>query len=153
MANAAIDYLGQHELLVLATASASGVPHAAPMFYATEDSKIYFSAPAGSTTATNLTANPVAAIAVAEVPSDWNAAKGLQIQGTVHELDDEADAAEEAHAAELFAERYPHLGDAVKHTHYWRLDPTAIQFTDNSTAGDTQAESLGQTWESQTVTF
>jgi hypothetical protein len=56
-------------------------------------------------------------------------------------------------AAGLFAARYPHLGDAVHHTHYWRLDPAAIQLTDNSREGDQSAESLGQTWQSQTISF
>jgi len=153
MSDAAMEYLEGHELLVLCTSSAGGAPHAAPMFYATDGAKIYFSAPDTSTTAKNLRENPRAAATVAEIPTDWSAAKGLQLQGSVAELDDEADQAEETHAADLFAARYPHLGDAVHHTHYWRLDPAAIQFTDNSREGTTQAQSLGQTWESQTVSF
>ena len=153
MSNAAMEYLDQHDLLVLCTASAAGVPHAAAMFYATDGTKIYFSAPDTSTTAKNLKANPQAAVTVADAPADWASAKGLQIQGSVAELDDEADKDEETRAAGLFAARYPHLGDAVHHTHYWRLDPSAIQFTDNARAGDQSAESLGQTWTSQTITF
>ena len=49
--DAAMQYLLEHELLFLATASKSGNPHVAPMFYAVEGSKIYFSAPDHSETA------------------------------------------------------------------------------------------------------
>ncbi len=52
--------------------------------------------------------------------SDWGKARGLQIEGAVTELDGE----EEDAAGRLFQEKFPHLGDAAMHTHYWKLAAT-----------------------------
>jgi nitroimidazol reductase NimA-like FMN-containing flavoprotein (pyridoxamine 5'-phosphate oxidase superfamily) len=140
---AAFDYLKAHELMFLATASKSGNPHVSPMFYACEGSKIYFSAPPGSETDRWLKENPIAEIAVSEMPSEWAKATGLQIEGPVTELDGD----EETHAGELFKSRYPFLGDDAMHTHYWRLDASEVVYmhTDENNADET-ASSLGQTW-------
>lgn len=140
---AALEYLKTHELLFLATASLAGNPHVSPMFYAAEGKKIYFSAPPGSETDRNLKENPIAEIAVSEMPKDWKQSKGLQIEGPVTELDDD----EETLAGELFKARYSFLGDSAMHTHYWRLDADEIvlMHTDGSNSDETQS-SLGQTW-------
>jgi nitroimidazol reductase NimA-like FMN-containing flavoprotein (pyridoxamine 5'-phosphate oxidase superfamily) len=147
MPQSAVEYLAAHELLTLATASRSGTPHAAPMFYVNEGPAVYFSAAPGSRTAANLTENPVASIGVSDRPADWSQARGLQMDGTVTELD----GPEETHAAELFGKRFPHLGDAVNHTHYWRLDPSDIRYVHNNERGDEQLEALGVTWERESV--
>ena len=140
---AAMEYLKAHELLFLGTCSLGGNPHVSPMFYACEGKKIYFSAPPGSETDRNLKENPIAEIAVSEMPTDWKQSKGLQIEGPVTELD----GPEETHAGELFKARYPFLGDSAMHTHYWRLDADEIIYmhTDGSNSDETQS-SLGQTW-------
>jgi uncharacterized protein YhbP (UPF0306 family) len=144
----AMDYLNAHELLFLATSSLSGNPHVSPMFYAAEGTKIYFSAPDGSETATHLRQNPVAEVAVAEMPEEWSDSRGLQIEGPVTELD----GPEETHAGELFKVRYPFLGDSAMHTHYWRLDAADIQYMFHGSAKESHEdtdethESLGQTW-------
>ena len=147
MADSALDYLKSHYLLVLATAGADGAPHAAPMFYASEGPKIYFSAPDDSRTAKNLGANPRAAVAVAEMPSEWTKAQGLQLEGRVTELDGD----DEARAADLFSQRYPFLGDAAKHSHYWQFEPDDVTYVHNDRPGDTQFEVLGQEWEREDV--
>jgi nitroimidazol reductase NimA-like FMN-containing flavoprotein (pyridoxamine 5'-phosphate oxidase superfamily) len=140
---AALDYLKAHELLFLGTCSRAGNPHVSPMFYACEGKKIYFSAPPGSETDRNLKENPIAEIAVSEMPEEWAKARGLQIEGPVTELD----GPEETHAGELFKGRYPFLGDGAMHTHYWRLDAEEIIYmhTDDKNSDETQS-SLGQTW-------
>ena len=147
MAESALEYLKSHFLLVLATADTDGSPHAAPMFYTSDGPKIYFSAPDDSQTAKNLKGNPKAAIAVAEMPSEWTKARGLQLDGGVAELEGD----EEARAAELFAARYPFLGDAASHTHYWRFDPAGVHYVHNDEPGDESFESLGQEWARETV--
>ena len=141
MPESAFEYLNSHSLLFLATASGSSV-HVAPMFYATEGKSIFFSAPDGSQTATNLKSNPSAAVAVAEPPADWGKARGLQIEGSVTELDGDAEAA----AGALFQAKFPHLGDAATHTHYWRLDAVDVRYVHNDEAGAEHYDSLGQTW-------
>lgn len=145
MADSALDYLGSHSLLFLATSSSDGNVHVAPMFYATDGKAIFFSAPDNSETAKNLKQNPTAAIAVADPVTDWGKARGLQIEGSVDELDGD----EETSAGDLFLAKFPHLGDAAHHTHYWRLNAEHIRYTHNDETGDEQFSALGTTWVSE----
>jgi uncharacterized protein YhbP (UPF0306 family) len=142
MPESAFEYLNSHSLLFLATSSSSGNVHVAPMFYATEGKGVFFSAPDGSVTAENLKQNPTAAFAVADPVSDWGKARGLQVEGPVAELAGE----DEAAAGALFQAKYPHLGDAAVHTHYWRLEAEDVRYVHNDEGGNEQFESLGQTW-------
>lgn len=147
MAQSAFEYLANHDILTLATASADGTVNAAAMYYAAEGSAVFFSAFPDSNTGRNLASNKKAAISVFDPGVDFAKARGLQIRGNVTELD----GAEEEHAADLFAARYPQLGDGVRHSHYWRLDPTDIKYTHNGEGGDSSGESLGVTWQSENV--
>ena len=147
MPESAIEYLNSHSLLFLATASSSGDVHVAPMFYATEGSSIFFSAPDDSVTASNLKSNPTAAIAVADPVSDWTKARGLQIEGAVTELDGDAEAA----AGALFQAKFAHLGDSALHTHYWRMSADDIRYVHNEEDGTESFESLGTTWTREKV--
>jgi uncharacterized protein YhbP (UPF0306 family) len=147
MPESAFEYLNSHSLLFLATASTSGNVHVAPMFYATEGKAVFFSAPDGSETAKNLKQNPTAAIAVADLPQDWSKARGVQIEGAVTELDGD----EEAAAGALFQAKFPHLGDAALHSHYWKLSADDVRYVHNDEKGDEQFDSLGQTWTREKV--
>ena len=147
MPESAFDYLSSHTLLFLATASSDGNVHVAPMFYVSDGKCIYFSAPDHSETAKNLKQNPTAAVAVAEPPSDWDKARGIQIEGSVDELHDD----DEAAAGKLFQAKFPHLGDDALHTHYWRLNADEIRYVHNDEKGDEQFSSLGQTWTREKV--
>ena len=141
MPESAFEYLNSHSLLFLATASGGSV-HVAPMFYATEGKSIFFSAPDQSQTAANLKSNSAAAVAVADNPKDWGSARGLQIEGTVTELEGD----DEAKAGALFQAKFPHLGDDALHSHYWRLDPSDVRYVHNDEKGQETYETLGQTW-------
>jgi uncharacterized protein YhbP (UPF0306 family) len=147
MPESALEYLNSHSLLFLATASAAGNVHVAPMFYATEGRGIFFSAPDESETARNLKQNPAAAVAVADPVADWGTARGLQIEGPVTELDGDAEAA----AGALFQSKFPHLGDGALHTHYWRLEAEDIRYIHNDEGGTERFEALGQTWTREKV--
>lgn len=142
MPEAALQYLQQHQVLYLATASKSGDPHVAPMFYVADSSGIYFSAPDDSETARWLKENPVAEIVVADETSDWSKAMGVQVQGSVTELSGD----DEARAGELFKQRFPQLGDAALHGHYWRLEATDVVQLSNGGSHEETHQSLGQTW-------
>jgi uncharacterized protein YhbP (UPF0306 family) len=147
MSESAFEYLNSHSLLFLATASSDGNVHIAPMFYATEDKAIYFSAPDNSETAKNLKQNPTAALAVADPVTDWSKARGLQIEGAVTELDGDAEAA----AGALFQAKFPHLGDDALHTHYWKLSADDVRYVHNDEKGQETFDSLGQTWSREKV--
>jgi uncharacterized protein YhbP (UPF0306 family) len=147
MPESAFEYLNSHSLLFLATASSTGNVHVAPMFYATEGKAVFFSAADGSETASNLKQNPTAAVGVADPVSDWSKARGLQIEGPVTELD----GADEEAAGRLFQTKFPHLGDAAMHTHYWRLDAQDVHYIHNDEGGNERYEALGQTFSRETV--
>ncbi|MGH9137446.1 MAG: pyridoxamine 5'-phosphate oxidase family protein [Acidimicrobiales bacterium] len=149
MPQSAFEYLSSHSLLFLGTASTAGNVHVAPMFYAIDIDQraIFFSAPDGSETAANLKQNPTAALAVADPVTDWDKARGLQIEGTVTELDGD----DETAAGALFKAKFPHLGDDALHSHYWRLAAGDIRYVHNDERGNEQFESLGQTWQRETV--
>jgi uncharacterized protein YhbP (UPF0306 family) len=142
MSESAFEYLNSHSLLFLATASKDGNVHIAPMFYATDGTAVFFSAADDSETAKNLKQNPTAALGVADPVTDWSKARGLQIEGAVTELD----GPEEVAAGELFQAKFPHLGDAAMHTHYWRLSADDIRYVHNDEGGNEHYESLGTTW-------
>jgi uncharacterized protein YhbP (UPF0306 family) len=147
MATSAQDYLASHHLLVLATAGADGTPHAAPMFYAPDGLRIYLSAPSDSRTARNLGANPRASVALADMPTQVTNAESVQLEGEVVAIEGD----EAARAADLFAQRYPFLGDAVRGASYWRLDPGDVTYVHNDRPGDVHFEALGQEWERESV--
>ena len=54
-------------------------------------------------------------------------------------------------AGQLFQAKFPHLGDAAMHTHYWRLDADDIRYVHNDEGGNESFESLGQTWTREKV--
>ena len=98
-----------------------------------------------TTTGKNLLSNPRAAFGEGDAPDPgqtWDDAKGIQIVGNVVHLDGaEADAA----AAALMA-KYSHLGEAIKQSHLFRLDPTRVKYLHNAPDGDEAFETLGVNW-------
>jgi uncharacterized protein YhbP (UPF0306 family) len=146
MANSVLDYLSSHSLLTLATASKSGIPHATPAFYANDGVTIYFSVATDSTTAQNLSENPVAAVGVSDEPEQWGQSQGAQLKGAVSTLDGN----DKKTAIDLFSKRYSFLGDAVNQGTYFRLDPHDVRYTDNSASGqDEESQALGVAWKRQ----
>ncbi|HLF99767.1 MAG TPA: pyridoxamine 5'-phosphate oxidase family protein [Acidimicrobiia bacterium] len=148
MPQSATDYLKDHQLLTLATASTSGEPHAAPCFYANDGLTLYFSVAPNSVSAANLKANGRAAAGVADVPSDWSKARGIQISGAVDELDGD----DEAKVGELFKARYPFLGDDALHSHYYRLNPDDVHYIHNEDGGEEEKPNLGVVWTAEHMT-
>lgn len=136
------EYVGSHSLLTLATSSSSGEPHAAPCFYANDGLTIYFSVGPTTVSARNLAENAQASVGIADMPDDWSKARGVQITGAVDELEGE----EEDQIGRMFQERYPHLGDAALHTHYYRLNADDVHYIHNDEEGEEKSEALGVVW-------
>ena len=143
--SSAFEYLSSHKLLTLATSSSDGRPHAAPIFYVSDGKAIFFSVAPGSESARNLAQNPQASISVADVPSDWSKARGLQMTGTT--ADAGADAGK---AAELFGQRFPSVDNAESYS-YLRFAATEIHYVHNDEDGDEDIEALGIHWLRETV--
>jgi uncharacterized protein YhbP (UPF0306 family) len=147
MADPVLDYLGSHSLLTLATASKNGIPHAAPVIYVNDGTTVYFSIAPASTSASNLSENPVAAIGVADNPDDWNAAQGAQLVGNVTKLS----GSDAKLAAGLFTQRFSNLGDAVDQAPFYRLQPHDVRYVDNKSSSGEKNEALGQAWVTNVV--
>ncbi|MFT3853668.1 MAG: pyridoxamine 5'-phosphate oxidase family protein [Ilumatobacteraceae bacterium] len=145
----AYEFLGSQELLVICTASKDGVPHAAPSFYALDGQDVLISISDKSRTGSNLSANPVAAIAAGDAPDPgqtWDDAKGIQIQAAATLLSGaDADAAKEKIKA-----AYSHLGDSVLQSHCYRLKATSVDYIRNAPDGDEEFEPLGVDWTRET---
>lgn len=142
---AAYEFLGSHELLVISTASLAGEPHSAPSFYALDGRNILFTTSDKSRTGANLAANPRASVGAGDPPDPgqtWDDAKGIQILGNVVSITgDEAIA-----AADKLRANYSHLGDGILQSHFYKLVPTSIDYIRNAPDGDEEFEPLGVDW-------
>lgn len=142
---AAYEFLASQEVVVISTASADGLPHAAPSFYALQGRSVVFTTNSSTHTGRNLAANPRAAIAAGDAPDPgqtWSDARGIQIVGNVVSLSGaDADA-----AATALRTAYPHLGEAVTRSHFYRLDPTTVDYIHHGASGDDEFAVLGVNW-------
>ena len=147
MPESAFEYLNSHSLLFLATASSSGDVHVAPMFYATEGKAIFFSAPDGSETAANLKQNPKARHRRRRPARRLEQGARPPDRGIGHR----ARRRRRGGRRRAVPGKFPHLGDAALHTHYWRLDADDVRYVHNDEGGNETFDSLGQTWTREKV--
>lgn len=100
-------FLAQHNTMTLATADASGFPHAAAVFYAADEALnlIFVSSP-NSRHSLNLAQRPHVAITIQADNQAWQAIQGLQIEGTVEMVEGAADL---ARAMRVYAGRFEFL--------------------------------------------
>lgn len=119
---------GQH-VLSLATASPTGVPHAATLLFVNEELSFYVWTRPDTVTARQIDANPAVAFTVAEYNADWTKTKGVQGAGECRVLL-APDAIE--HAASLFDGKFPGLlPDSRGHLSFFRINPFELHFIDN----------------------
>lgn len=124
-----LDYLARHETLTLATASLTGLPHAATMVYANDGLAIYLWSRPGTTTARHCEQNPAVSFTVDEYAADWAKTKGIQGSGEIHAL---LDPAAIRHAVELFEQKFPSLRETpTANLVFYRVSPTRLTFIDN----------------------
>jgi uncharacterized protein YhbP (UPF0306 family) len=135
-----LEYLGEHEVLTLATASSTGLPHAATQVYVNEGLAIYFGTRPGTITGRHIEQNPVVAFTIDEYCADWSKTKGIQGSGEGRAL---LDPAAIRHVVALFQQKFPFLSDThATDLSFFRLTPFELQFIDNERAG---GETAGQT--------
>jgi uncharacterized protein YhbP (UPF0306 family) len=133
----ALDYLGRHQVMTLATQGLDG-PWAAAVFYASEGFDLYFVSSPATRHGRNLAAQPAAAATVHEDYHDWREIKGIQLEGTVEQVP----AAEEASARKLYGAKFPlvaHLASApaalaaaLATVRWYKLAAARVYFVDNS---------------------
>jgi uncharacterized protein YhbP (UPF0306 family) len=126
-----LDFLAEHKKLTLATASTTGVPHAAAFMFVNDGAIIYFWTRPETTTAKQVEQNPVVSFSVDDYVEDWTQLRGLQGAGECRVL---LNAQEITNVVRLFADKYPAVqaGSATTNISFFRVTPTQLQFMDNT---------------------
>lgn len=126
-----LDFLAEHKKLTLATASTTGVPHAAAFMFVNNGAIIYFWTRPETTTAKQIEQNPVVSFSVDDYVEDWTQLRGLQGGGECRVL---LNAQEITNVVRLFADKYPAVqaGSATTNISFFRVTPTHLQFLDNT---------------------
>lgn len=145
------DYLQEHSALTLATATPTGLPHAATFVYAGDGPALYFCTRPDTTTARHLDQNPAVAFTIGEYAPDWSRTTGIQGTGECEVL---LDPAAIRRVADLFAAKFPALADTrTSGLSVYRLAPTELRFIDNAAGagGEAAGQTLGGAYRSSVV--
>jgi uncharacterized protein len=122
----------RHSTLTLATTTASGLPQAAPLFFAAaDDGSLIFISGAESRHSVNIAANNKAAVTIHGDTWDWNEIVGMQMEGSVGAIPagPERDAAWETYKA-----KFPfvvNFENDVARSHFYRFTPRWVRLIDN----------------------
>jgi uncharacterized protein YhbP (UPF0306 family) len=137
-----LDYLGEQMKLTLATASATGVPHAAAFMFVNTGSLLYFWTRPETTTAKQIAQNPVVSFTVDDYVEDWAKMKGVQGTGECRVV---LNAQEIIDVVRAFAEKYPSVqsNGRTSNISFFRVTPTQLQFIDNTEGGSSEDDEFG----------
>jgi uncharacterized protein YhbP (UPF0306 family) len=124
-----LEYLSAQNTLTLATASATGTPHAATFLYVNEGPSLYFWSKASAESARHIEQNPLVAFTIDEYTDDLSQTRGVQGIGECSVL---LSGEQIARVADLFGQKFPSLSPgATMSISFYRITPTEIQFIDN----------------------
>jgi CRP-like cAMP-binding protein/uncharacterized pyridoxamine 5'-phosphate oxidase family protein len=145
-----LDYLRGHNTLTLATASPSGLPHAATMIYASEGLALYFCTRPDTTSAHHIEQNPSISFTIDEYSADWSMTKGIQGSGDVQVLLSRGDI---SNVVSLFRQKFPKLSNVeTANLSVFRISPIALQFIDNQSGSQAlTGQALGSDWHRSAV--
>ena len=136
-----LSYLSDHSTLTLATASPSGLPHAATLVYVNDGLTLYFCTRPETLTARHIEQNPAVSFAIDEYDPDWSKTKGIQGSGEGQVL---LSAGEISQVVSLFQRKFPRLTDSrTTNLSFYRITPTSVQFIDNEREGKAVGQTLG----------
>ena len=144
-----LDYLRAEATVTLATATRTGVPHAATMVYVADGITLYFCTRPDSTTARNVAQNPSVAFTVDQYSADWAQTRGVQGSGECHVL---LNAAEIKRVVGLFRSRFSFLSPetTTANLSVYRIVPSELRFIDGAAAGQSGA-TLGMQYQRSMV--
>jgi uncharacterized protein YhbP (UPF0306 family) len=143
------DYLAQHNTLTLATASSSGLPHAATEVYVNDGLLLYFCTRPDTTTARNIEQNPAVSFAVDSYEPDWTKTTGIQGNGEANVLLRSSDISQ---VVKLFRDKFSTLADSgTSNISVFRIVPSSIQFIDTPISGEGAGQSLGMEYRRKLV--
>jgi uncharacterized protein YhbP (UPF0306 family) len=145
-----LDYLGEHRKLTLATASPTGVPHAATFLFVNVGAQLYFWTRPETTTAKQVAQNPVVSFAVDDYEEDWSKTKGVQGGGECRVL---LNTPEILDVVRAFGEKFPNAQSSGTTTNlsFFRITPTQIQFIDNTEGGRSSDDEFGLDFKREVV--
>jgi uncharacterized protein YhbP (UPF0306 family) len=130
-----VEYLSAQNTLTLATASASGVPHASTFLYVNDGPTLYFWTRPGTITARHIDQNPVVSFAIDEYAQDLRQTRGVQGAGECGVV---LNGETIARVADLFGQKFPELSPGTTMSiSFYRIVPTELQFIDNTDKGGT----------------
>jgi uncharacterized protein len=130
-----LKFLRDHQVLTLAVTEPDGSPHAAALFYATdEELRIYLVTDPETRHGQAMLANPSVAGTIQRDRQQWHEIRGVQFRGLCQQLG----GAERSRAWEIYSARFPFLQQPnatltreLANTAMWRIDPTWIRLIDN----------------------
>src|ERR1700758_2277176 len=135
-----LDYLGEQSTLSLATASPTGVPHAATFLYVNEGPSLYFWSRSSTESARHIEQNPMVAFTIDEYTTDLSQTRGVQGVGECSVL---LSGEQIARVADLFGQKFPSLAPgATMSISFFRITPTEIQFIDNKKSSSASREGV-----------
>ena len=135
-----LEYLGEQSTLSLATASPTGVPHAATFLYVNEGPSLYFWSRSSTESARHIDQNPMVAFTIDEYTNDLNQTRGVQGVGEASVL---LSGERIARVADLFGQKFPALSPgATMSISFFRITPTEIQFIDNKKSSSASREGV-----------
>jgi hypothetical protein len=132
-------FLGEYNVMSLATRDAGGAPHAANLMFANDGFILYWLSDQNSRHSRHIEAAPQVAATIAPDYADFKDIKGLQIAGTAERV---AGPLPSAHGVKLLAARYHFLGQFLEgpsglmrrmaKAALYRLDPLTVTLVDNA---------------------
>lgn len=131
---AALEYLESHHVMTLATCGEKA-PWAAAVFYASEGFNLVFLSAGHTRHIQDLKHRPRVAAAIQEDYRDWLKIKGIQLEGTVRQLDGH----QRQEAIDLYGTKFTFIASAgsliqaaLKRIDWYLLEPDRLYFVDNS---------------------
>jgi len=127
------NFLADHRVLTLATASGWDSPHAAMFCYVNDQLTFYVWTHPDNVTTGNIEINSAVSLTIGEYPSGGGSAKGVQASGNAAFV---LDPAEIRHVHRLFAEKFPGmLPDQLQNLMFLRIRPAELAFVSNEPGG------------------
>ena len=136
-----LDYLGNHNVMTIASCSAN-VPWAAAVFYASADFVLYFLSNPTSRHGTNLAQNAQVSAAIHEDYREWRDIRGIQLEGQAERL---TSVKQEAVFWKTYEKKFPFvkqffraggvremLSAKVTGIRLYRIVPSQVYYIDNS---------------------
>jgi uncharacterized protein YhbP (UPF0306 family) len=136
-----LTYLAEQKTLTLATASTTGVPHAATLTYVSDGVTLYVWTRPEATTARHIEQNSLVAFAIDEYAADWRLTQGIQGAAEAHVL---LNPEQIRRVVGLFERKFSPLSpSAGSNISFFRLVPSEINFIEGGGGAEGAGQAIG----------